>query len=163
MRAVALCGLFLLLLTACNAGPRVVVREEDDTASAPQAAPASGWEYKTEGTSSWACARSVDDAAELCFRREQGHLDSYLHLPAREGNPFFCQHGRCPTKLQVDAAPQQTVQGTDDESGGTRILFLPAPDKLLKQIEQAKELRISPPMFGVDQQFVFKVGGLNWK
>lgn len=162
MRAVVLCGL-VLLLTACNAGPKVVIQEQDDTTPAPKAAPVSNWEYKTDRTSSWACARSVDNAAELCFRRERAHLDSYLHLPFREGNPFFCQRGRCPTKLRMDAGPEQILQGTDDDDGGTRILFLPDPQKLLHEVQQAKELRVSPPMFGVDQQFVFEVGGLHWK
>jgi len=161
MRAVVLFAL-ALMLTACNAGPKVVIHEEEDSTPAPQAAPASNWEYRTDGASSWACARSVDNAAELCFRREQGHMDSYLHLPSREGNPFFCQRGRCPTKLKIDASPQRTVQGTDDEGGGTRILFLPAPEKFVREVQQAQELRVSPPMFGVDQEFVFKVGGLKW-
>jgi hypothetical protein len=160
MKAVAMLAL-LIFLTACNAGPRVVVHEEEDTTPAPQAAPAN-WDYKTEGNTSWACAHSVDNAAELCFRREHGRLDSYLHLPSREGNPFFCSHKHCETKIQIDAASQQTLEGTDDEGGGTRILFLPGPDKLLHEVEQAKEIRVSPPMFGVDQQFVFNVAGLKW-
>lgn len=162
MRPVVLCGL-LLLLTGCNAGPRVVVQQEDDATPAQPAAPVSNWEYKVDGGTSWACAPSVDNAAELCFRRAQGHLDSYMHLPSREGNPFFCQRGRCPTKLKLDGAPAQTVQGTDDEGGGTRILFLPAPEKLLREVRGAKQLRVSPPMFGVDQDFVFEVSGLKWK
>ena len=57
---------------------------------------------------------------------------------------------------------EQTLHGTDDEGGGTRILFLPAPDELLREVENAKEIRVSPPMFGVDQQFVFHVEGLKW-
>lgn len=162
MRAVLLCGL-ALLLTACNAGPKIVIQEQDDTTAGPKAAPVVNWEYKTERTSSWACAHSADDAAELCFRKEQGHLDSYLHLPSREGNPFFCQRGRCLTKVKLDAGPEQTVNGTDDEAGGTRILFLPDPQKLLHEVEQARELRVTPPMFGVDQEFVFQVSGLKWK
>ncbi len=162
MRAVVLSGL-LLLLTACKAGPRVVIQEEDDSTPAQPTTPAASWEYKTEGASSWACARSVDNAAELCFRREQKHVDGYLHLPSWEGNPFFCQRGRCLTKLKVDAGPAQMVEGTDDDRGGTRILFLPQPEKLLKEMQHAKELRVSPPMFGVDQEFVFEVGGLKWK
>lgn len=164
MKAVELLAL-LIFLTACNAGPHVVVREEEeDPAPATQsAAPASNWEYKTEGRTFWACAHSVDNAAELCFRRVAGHLDSFLHLPSREGNPFFCSHKHCETKIQIDAAAQQTLEGTDDEGGGTRILFLPAPEKLLHEVENAKEVRVSPPMFGVDQQFVFKVGGLKWQ
>jgi hypothetical protein len=162
MRAVVLCGL-ALLLTACNAGPKVVIQEQDDTSPATKPAPVANWEYKTDGASYWACARSVDNAAEICFRKEQGHLDSYLHLPSREGNPFFCQRGRCPTKLQADGGPEQTVQGTDDESGGTRILFLPDSQKLLHEVQQAKELRVRPPMFGIDQAFVFQVSGLKWK
>lgn len=162
MRAVVLCGL-VLLLTACKAGPKVVIQEQDDTADTSKAAPVANWEYKTDHGSSWACARSVDNAAELCFRKESGHLDSYLHLPSREGNPFFCQRGRCPTKLKLDNGPEQTVQGTDDESGGTRILFLPDPQKLLNEVAHASELSIRPPMFGVDQEFVFQVSGLNWK
>jgi hypothetical protein len=162
MRAVLLCGL-ALLLTACNAGPKVVIQEQDDTTVAAKPAPVANWEYRTESTSSWACAHSLDNAAELCFRKEQGHLDSYLHLPTREGNPFFCQRGRCPTKLKVDAGPAQTIEGTDDESGGTRILFLPDPQKLLHEVQQANELRVTPPMFGLDQEFVFQVSGLKWK
>jgi hypothetical protein len=162
MRAVVLFGL-ALLLTACNAGPKVVIQEQEDTTSAPKATPVANWEYKTDRTSSWACARSADNAAELCFRKERGHLDSYLHLPFREGNPFFCQRGRCPTKLRMDAGPEQTLQGTDDDDGGTRILFLPDPQKLLHDVQEAKELHVSPPMFGVDQQFVFQVAGLTWK
>lgn len=150
-----------IFLTACNAGPRVIT--EDDT-PAPQAAPkaVSSWAYKTDGGASWACAKSVDDAAELCFRREQGQMDSFLHL-SKSGNPFFCSRGRCPTKITFDGAPEQTVQGTDDENGGIRILFLPNPQKLLHEVQQAKEVRVKPPMFGLDQQFVFEVGGLNWK
>ncbi len=162
MRAAVLCGL-ALFLTACNAGPKVVIQEQEDTTPAPKAAPVANWEYKTDGTSSWACAHSADNAAELCFRKEQAHLDSYLHLPFHEGNPFFCQRGRCTTKLKVDAGPAQTVEGTDDESGGTRILFLPEPRKLLHEVQQAKELRVSPPMFGVNQEFVIEVAGLKWK
>jgi len=161
MKAVGLLAL-LILLTACNAGPRIVVHEEEDTTPAPQAA-TTNWDYKTEGSTSWACAHSVDNAAELCFRREHGHLDSYLHLPSREGNPFFCSHKHCETKIQMDAAAEQTLAGTDDEGGGTRILFLPGPDKLLHEVEQAKRVRVSPPMFGVDQQFVFNVAGLKWQ
>ena len=57
---------------------------------------------------------------------------------------------------------ERTVDGTDDEGGGTRILFLPAPEKLLHEVEQAKEVTVKPPMFGLDQQFVFQVGGLKW-
>jgi hypothetical protein len=161
MKAVELLAL-LIFLTACNAGPHVVVREEEDTTPASQAASAANWDYKSEGNSSWACTHSVDNAAELCFRRVQGHLDSYLHLPSREGNPFFCSHKHCETKIKVDAAAEQTLKGTDDEGGGTRILFLPAPEKLLLEVEQGKEVRVSPPMFGVDQQFVFHVDGLKW-
>jgi hypothetical protein len=149
------------VLTACNAGPKVVVHEEDDTPT-PQAKPASNWEYRNDAGASWACVKSVDNAAELCFRREQAHLDSFLHLP-RSGNPFFCQRGRCETKIKIDAEDPQTVNGTDDEDGGIRILFLPDPQKLLREVEQAKEVRVKPPMFGVDQQFVFNVAGLNWK
>lgn len=67
------------------------------------------------------------------------------------------------TKLKVDAGPQQTVEGTDDEAGGTRILFLPDPQKLLHEVQQAKQLRVTPPMFGVEQEFVFDVSGLKWK
>lgn len=151
----------VMLLASCNAGPKIVIHEEDEPDPAPKAAPVSNWEYRTEGGDSWACARSVDNAAELCFRRSKGHLDSYLHLPWREGNPFFCSRGHCDTKLQVDGV-QQTVQGTDDEGGGTRILFLPEPQKLLHEVEEAKEVRVKPPMFGVDQQFVFHVAGLKW-
>jgi hypothetical protein len=152
----------VMLLASCNAGPKIVIHEEDEPEPLPQTKVlASNWEYKTEGGDSWACARSVDNAAELCFRRSKGHLDSYLHLPWREGNPFFCSHGHCDTKLQVDGV-QQTVQGTDDEGGGTRILFLPEPQKLLHEVEEAKEVRVKPPMFGVDQQFVFHVAGLKW-
>ena len=161
MKAVELLAL-LMLLTACNAGPRVVVHEEEDTTPAPQAAMVANWDYKAEGNTSWACAHSVDNAAELCFRRTQGHLDSFLHLPSREGNPFFCSRKHCDTKIKFDAAVEQTLHGTDDEGGGTRILFLPAPDKLLREVENAKEIRVSPPMFGVDQQFVFHVEGLKW-
>jgi hypothetical protein len=161
MKAVELLPL-LVLLTACNAGPHVVVHEEEDTTPATQAAPASSWDYKTEGDTVWACAHSVDNAAELCFRREHGRLDSFLHLPSREGNPFFCSRKHCETKIQIDSGAQQSLEGTDDEGGGTRILFLPAPEKLLNEVESAKEIRVSPPMFGVDQQFVFKVGGLKW-
>ena len=162
MKAVELLAL-LLLLTACNAGPHIVIHEEDEPAPAAQpAATVSNWDYKTEGNTMWACAHSVDNAAELCFRREHGHLDSFLHLPSREGNPFFCSRKHCQTKIQIDAATQQTLEGTDDEGGGTRILFLPAPEKLLGEVEHAQELRVSPPMFGVDQQFVFKVAGLKW-
>lgn len=161
MKAVELLAL-VIFLSACNAGPRVVVHEEEDATPAPQAAPAPNWDYKTEGNTSWACTHSVDNAAELCFRRVRGHLDSYLHLPSREGNPFFCSRRHCETKIQIDVAPEQKVQGTDDETAGTRILFLPAPEKLLHEVEQAKEIRVSPPMFGVDQQFVFKVDGLKW-
>jgi hypothetical protein len=160
MKAVELLAL-LILLTACNAGPRVVVHEEEDATPAPQAAAPANWDYKTEGNGSWACTHSVDNAAELCFRRVQGHLDSFLHLPSREGNPFFCSRKRCETKIQIDTAAAQTLEGTDDEGGGTRILFLPGPDKLLREVEHAKEIRVSPPMFGVDQQFVFKVDGLK--
>ncbi len=163
MKAVELLALsFLLTLTACNAGTHVVVHEEEDTTPAAQAATVSNWDYKTEGNSSWACTHSVDNAAELCFRRVQGHLDSFLHLPSREGNPFFCSHKHCETKIQVDAAAEQTLEGTDDDGGGTRILFLPAPEKLLHEVEHAKQIRVSPPMFGVDQQFVFNVDGLKW-
>ena len=162
MKAVALLAL-LILLTACDAGPRVVVHEEEDTTPMTQHAAVANWDYKTEGTTSWACAHSVDSAAELCFRREQGHLDSFLHLPSREGNPFFCSRKHCETKIQIDAGTQQTIEGTDDEGGGTRILFFPAPDKLLHEVEHANELRVSPPMFGVDQQFVFNVSGLKWQ
>jgi hypothetical protein len=164
MRAAVLLAL-VVLVAACNAGPRVVVHEVDDdsTPAAQQPVkPVSNWEYKADGSTSWACAHSVDNAAELCFRREQGRLDSYLHLPSREGNPFFCSRGHCETKISFDAAPERTVEGTDDEAGGTRILFLPAPEKLLHEVEQAKEVRLKPPMFGVDQQFVFQVSGLKW-
>ncbi|HEX5282889.1 MAG TPA: hypothetical protein VFW30_02130 [Bryocella sp.] len=152
----------VVLLASCNAGPKIVIHEEDEPEPvAKAAAPVSNWEYKTDGGESWACARSVDDAAELCFRRSKRHLDSYLHLPFREGNPFFCQRGRCETKLQLDGV-QQTVQGTDDSGGGTRILFLPDPQRVLREVEQAKEVRVKPPMFGVDQEFVFHVAGLKW-
>ena len=161
MKAVGLLTL-LILLAACNAGSHVVVHEEEDTSPATKAAPPSNWEYKTEGDTSWACAHSVDNAAELCFRREHGRLDAYLHLPSLEGNPFFCARKHCDTKIQFDAAAEQTLHGTDDERGGTRILFLPAPDKLLDEIKRAKQIRLSPPMFGVDQRFVFKVDGLKW-
>lgn len=161
MKAVVLLAC-VMLLASCNAGPKVVIHEEDEPDVAAKAAtPVSNWEYKTEGGELWACVRSVDDAAELCFRRSKGHLDSYLHLPWREGNPFFCSHGRCQTKLSVDGV-QQTVQGTDDTGGGTRILFLPDPQRLLHEVEQAKEVRVTPPMFGVNQEFVFHVGGLKW-
>lgn len=149
-------------LTACNAGPKVVVHEEDDTPARASAKPASNWEYRNDAGASWACVKSADDAAELCFRREQGHLDSFLHLP-KSGNPFFCSRGRCETKITVDAEDPQTVDGTDDENGGIRILFLPDPQKLLHKVEQAKQVRVKPPMFGVDQEFVFDVTGLNWK
>lgn len=161
MKAVELLAL-LILLTACNAGPHVVIHEEEDTTPTPQAAQAGNWDYKTDGNTSWACTHSVDNTAELCFRRVQGHLDSFLHLPAREGNPFFCSRKHCETKIQIDTAAEQTLEGTDDEGGGTRILFLPAPEKLLHEVENAKEVRVSPPMFGVDQKFVFRVGGLKW-
>lgn len=162
MKAVELLAL-LIFLTACNAGPRVVIHEKEDMTPAPQIAPAANWDYKTENDTFWACTHSVDNAAELCFRRVKGHLDSFLHLPSREGNPFFCSRRHCATKIQIDATSTQTVEGTDDEGGGTRILFLPAPEKLLHEVEHAKEIRVSPPMFGVDQQFVFKVDGLKWQ
>lgn len=152
-----------LMLAGCKAGPRVVVQEQDEAPLPQAAAAAPGWDYKADGRTSWACVPSADNAAELCFRRANGHLDSYMHLRAREGNPFFCQRGRCETKLKLDAGADETVQGTDDEYGGTRILFLPAPEKLLQEVRQAKELRVKPPMFGVDQEFVFEVAGLNWK
>ena len=162
MRAAALLAL-AILATACNAGPRVEVHEEEEPTSAPAPVkPASNWEYKVDGHSYWACAHSVDNAAELCFRREQGRLDSFLHLPSREGNPFFCSRGRCVTKIRIDDAAERTVEGTDDEGGGTRILFLPAPEKLLHEVEQAREVRVKPPMFGVDQEFDFQVAGLKW-
>jgi len=162
MKAVGLLALSILL-AGCNAGPHVVVHEEEDTTPAAQpAAPVSNWDYKTEGDTTWACAHSVDNAAELCFRREHGHLDSFLHLPSREGNPFFCSRRHCETKIQIDAGGQETLEGTDDEGGGTRILFLPGAEKLLREVEHAQEVRVSPPMFGVDQQFVFKVAGLKW-
>lgn len=161
MKAVGLFAL-LIFLAGCNAGPHVVIHEEDDATPAAKPAPVSNWDYKTEGNTSWACTHSVDNAAELCFRRVQSHLDSYLHLPLREGNPFFCSHKNCPTKVTIDGAAAQTLEGTDDSGGGTRILFLPAPEKLLHEIESAKEVRVSPPMFGVDQQFIFKVDGLKW-
>lgn len=151
---------FCILLTACKAGPRVVVQEQDDTTQ--PAKPAPNWEYKTETGASFACAKSIDNTAEFCFRREQGHLDTFLHLP-KSGNPFFCQRGRCDTKIKIDSGAEQTVQGTDDENGGIRILFLPDPQKLLHEIEPAKQIRIKPPMFGLDQAFVFDVSGLNWK
>lgn len=155
-------SILLMLLAACNAGPRVVVHEEEDATPAPQAAAVTNWDYKTEGSTSWACTHSVDNAAEFCFRRAQGHLDSYLHLPLREGNPFFCSHKQCETKIQIDAAAERKLQGTDDEAAGTRILFLPLPEKLLREVQHAKEVRLRPPMFGVDQQFVFHVDGLKW-
>jgi hypothetical protein len=161
MKAVGLLAL-LIFLTACNAGPRVVVHDEDDATPASHTDAVSNWDYKTDGGTSWACSHSVDNAAELCFRREHGQLDSFLRLPLREGNPFFCSRKHCQTKVKIDEAAEQTLQGTDDERGGTRILFLPGPDKLLGEVEQAKEIRMSPPMFGVDQQFVFKVDGLKW-
>jgi hypothetical protein len=161
MRA-ALLFAFCAALTACNAGPKVVVQEQDDTTPQAPAKPASTWDYRKDAGASWACAKSVDNAAELCFRREQGHLDSFLHLP-KSGNPFFCSRGHCETRIKIDAQPPETVQGTDDENGGTRILFLPDSQKLLHEVEQAKELRIKPPMFGVDQEFVFQVCGFNWK
>lgn len=151
---------FVLLFAGCNAGPKMVVHEEEPVPAPKPTAPVSNWEYKTDAGDSWACARSVDNAAELCFRRSKGQLDSYLHLP-REGNPFFCSRGHCETKLSVDGA-QQMVQGTDDEGGGTRILFLPAPEHLLREVEHANEVRVKPPMFGVDQEFVFEVSGLKW-
>lgn len=163
MRAVLLCGFALLLVTACNAGPKVIIKEQEDTTPVAKPAPVANWDYKQDSGSSWACAHSADNAAELCFRKEQGHLDCYLHLPFRQGNPFFCQRGRCMTNLKVDAGPQQTVEGTDDEAGGTRILFLPDPQKLLHEVQQAKQLRVTPPMFGVEQEFVFNVSGLKWK
>ena len=162
MKAVEIFALSMLL-TACNAGPRVVVHEEEETTPAPQAAVAANWDYKAEDNTSWACTHSVDNDAELCFRRAQGRLDSYLHLPSREGNPFFCSQKHCATKIKVDAAPEQSLSGTDDEQGGTRILFLPEPDRLLREVEHAKEVRVSPPMFGVDQQFIFHVDGLKWQ
>jgi hypothetical protein len=163
MKAVELLALLILLpcVAACNAGPHIVVHEEEDTTPAPHAAPVGNWDYKTEGDASWACTHSVDNAAELCFRRVQGHLDSFLHLP-REGNPFFCSRKHCETKIRIDTATEQRLEGTDDEVGGTRILFLPGPEKLLHEVEHAKEIRVSPPMFGVDQQFVFHVDGLKW-
>ncbi len=161
MKAVEIVALSILfMLAACNAGPQVAAHEEEDPAPAPHVA--SNWDYKTEGRTSWACTHSVDNAAELCFRRVQGHLESYLHLPSREGNPFFCSRRHCETKIQIDAAAGQKVQGTDDEAAGTRILFLPVPEQLLREVEHAKEVRVSPPMFGVDQQFVFKVDGMKW-
>ena len=153
-------SILLLLLSACNAGPHVVVHEEEDPTPAPKAAPVN-WDYKTEGNTSWACTHSVDNAAEFCFRRVQGHLDSFLHLP-HEGNPFFCSRKHCKTKIQIDSTTAEMLEGTDDEGGGTRILFFPAPEKLLREVEHAKEIHVSPPMFGVDQQFVFKVDGLKW-
>jgi hypothetical protein len=153
---------FAMLFAGCNAGPKIVIHEEEDEAPASKApaSQVSSWDYKTEGGDSWACARSVDNAAELCFRRSHGHLDSYLHLP-REGNPFFCSRGHCETKLTVDGT-ERTIEGTDDDFGGTRILFLPAPERLLQEVEHAKEVRVKPPMFGLDQEFVFQVGGLKW-
>jgi hypothetical protein len=160
MKAALLLALFAVL-TACNAGPKIVVHEEDDAPVRP-AKPAPTWDYRTDAGASWACAKSIDDSAELCFRREQGHLDSFLHLP-KSGNPFFCQRGRCDTKITIDSSATQTVQGTDDENGGIRILFLPDPQKLLHQVEQARQVRVKPPMFGLDQEFVFNVAGLNWK
>jgi hypothetical protein len=161
MKAAGLLAL-LVFLTACNAGPHVVVHEEEDTTPAAQAAPVANWDYKTEDNTSWACTHSIDNAAELCFRGTEGHLDSFLRLPLREGNPFFCSRRHCETKIKIDAGAQQTLEGTDDSGGGTRILFLPGPEKLLREVEHAKELRVSPPMFGVDQQFVFHVDGLKW-
>lgn len=161
MKAVEIFALSILFtLAACKAGPHVVVQEEEETAPPPHVA--SNWDYKTEGGTTWACTHSVDNAAELCFRRAQGHLDSYLHLPAREGNPFFCSQKHCETKIEIDSAAEQKVQGTDDDAAGARILFLPAPGKLLREVGHAKQVRISPPMFGVDQQFVFNVDGLKW-
>lgn len=153
--------MFCAALIACNAGPKNLAQEED-AAPAPQPKATPNWDYRTEAGATWACAKSVDNAAELCFRREQGHLDSFLHLP-KSGNPFFCSRGRCPTKIQVDSATPETVQGTDDENGGVRILFLPDPQHLLREIGQSKQVHIKPPMFGVDQEFVFNVDGLNWK
>jgi hypothetical protein len=161
MKAVELLAL-LIFLTACNAGQHIVVREEEDATPAPQSAPVANWDYKTEGDTSWACTHSVDNNAELCFRRVQGRLDSFLHLPSRDGNPFFCSRRHCETKIKIDSAAEQKLEGTDDEGGGTRILFLPSPEKLLHEAEHAKEIRVSPPMFGVDQQFVFHVDGLKW-
>src|ERR1700753_4092135 len=79
MKAVEILAL-LMLLTACNAGPRVVVHEEEETTPAPQAAVDANWDYKTEDNTSWACTHSVNNDAELCFRRAQGRLDSSLTL-----------------------------------------------------------------------------------
>lgn len=160
MKAVGLLAC-AMLLASCNAGPRVVIHEDEEPAPAPKVAAPVNWEYNTDGGDSWACAHSVDNAAELCFRRSQGHLDSYLHLP-REGNPFFCSRGHCQTEVKVDGT-EQTMQGTDDERGGTRILFLPAPERLLHEVEHAREVRVKPPMFGLDQEFVFEVSGLKWQ
>jgi predicted small lipoprotein YifL len=145
-------------LTACKAGPKGPL--VDDEPSAP--VPAAGWEYKSDPTTSWACVKSVDDAAELCFRKMQGHLDSYLKL-SEEGNPFFCYAGHCEAKIKIDSGAEQTMQGTDDVDGGTRVLFLPGPTKILAQVRHAREFAIRPPMFGRDQTFVFKVDGLKWQ
>jgi hypothetical protein len=122
----------------------------------------SNWEYRSDATTSWACVDSVDETAQLCFRRMQGHLDSYLKLP-EEGNPFMCYARHCQTKIQLDAGAMETVQGADDENGGTRVLFLPAPAKLLNDVQHAKQLTIGPPMFGSDRMFVFRVNGLHWQ
>jgi hypothetical protein len=147
-----------------------VYATEAHPASEAAATPVSNWDYESSKSEisgkpqSWACTTSADrGGAKLCFRRMSGQLNAYLQLPETlAGGQFFCYEEHCSTNIKVDAKPAYGVTGEEENSGNSRVIFLPAAG-LLASAKRAKAIKIEAPFYSEGPQTLhFDVAGLEF-
>jgi hypothetical protein len=133
--------------------------------------PASPWAYRestddmTGKTINFACTTSPDrGGSELCFRRKNGELNAYLRLPETlEGGQFLCYEDHCSTQIKVDSKAPYSVEGEEETSGNTRVMFLPNAASLLIRTKGAQRILVEATFYSEGHQTLhFDVSGLDF-
>jgi hypothetical protein len=111
---------------------------------------------------SWACT-SAPEGAQLCLRKKDGKLESFITFNSVSDGQFLCIEDACSTRARFDDGSVVSFGGVEAAGGKTTMLFLEPSSKLISSLRKAKTLKLQPPIFEHSGEVLhFDVAGLRW-
>jgi len=130
--------------------------------------PAENWKYSADtdemtGKSiAWACT-SAPEGADLCLRKKEGRLESYVSFNSVSDGQFLCLEDDCRAKARFDDGQTITFSGVEAAGGKTTMLFIEPATNLVTRLRKAKTLKLQPPIYENSGEVLhFEVSGLKW-
>ena len=110
----------------------------------------------------WMCT-DAPEGAELCLRKKNGQLESYVSFNSVGDGQFLCLEDDCSVKARFDDDPTITFNGVEAAGGKTTTLFIEPASKLLAHLHKAKILKLQPPVYENSGEVLhFDVSSLKW-